>query len=202
MAQVDIKPQHDSYCYQASASTNYGSSEDIWIRTLSVNDDLGFLRWSDLSDVPGGAIIDSATLYIYCKTVYSGGVSDVLTKLCDNTWDESTINYSNMPGVTGDNIHTFDFTSTGWKNCGGDMTQTVKDWISGDTDNYGIRLFRESDQSTYSILSSSEHSSYEPYLRIVYTMPGGAFLMFLSEAWQRHNKLWTPKLILPKENYC
>jgi len=34
----------------------------------------------------------------------------------------------------------------------------------------------------------------------IMSIPGGSFLLFLSEAWNRHKKLWTPKgLILPED---
>jgi len=55
-------------------------------------------------------------------------------------------------------------------------------------------------------ITESQTSAYTGFAEVemfegIYPIGGGILNWFFSEAWRKHNKLWTPKLILPKEGF-
>lgn len=206
MAELKIYTSDDARVYSGSPGTNYGSDTTIVIRRGSTTDyyDMGFLKW-DLSSAPPASSIATALFYIYVTEIVDGLIDDVYTYLASTDWDEDTITYNNKPSITGNNLATFDITSIGEKS--NDITDTVKDWINGVTDNYGLRLFPNTSHgytgNEYARIASKENAttSYRPYLLINTIKGGGIQLWALCESWLKHDKIWTPKLIIPKPGY-
>jgi len=57
--------------------------------------------------------------------------------------------------------------------------------------------------TTTTIASWTTYSTAKFYLYAdIMSVPSGAFFIFFSEAWERHDKLWKPKILIPRENYC
>ncbi len=54
-------------------------------------------------------------------------------------------------------------------------------------------------------LSQNALRLYYGKIRVTYTLPslpsGGILNWFFSESWRKHDRIWQPKLILPKEGY-
>ncbi|MBA7476358.1 hypothetical protein ES707_11743 [subsurface metagenome] len=207
MAIKNIIPDHDSHSYQYTPADPWGDNDVFYVRkdvTTSKSTKV-FIKWSPSlisSSLPRNAKINSATLYIYVSTAASGFAA-LWTKLCDADWDESTLTWNNMPSISGGEIgSTMNLTTTGWKS--NIITTIFNNWFTGAANNYGIMFWTdeaESGSAGAGYVNTSENVSYQPYVLVNYTVPGG-FFIFLSEAWQRHKKLWTPKgLILPKEGY-
>ena len=202
MAELKLTPSDDTRAYNNEATTNYGSSETTVVRyyTGGPTYDLAYFKW-DLSTAPPASSINTAKFYFYV-TIPSADIDDVNTYQINADWAEDTLTYNNKPGVTGDNLATFDVTSTGWKN--GDITSIVKDWINGDKNNYGIRLWNVRSRNQYATIATKENTteSYRPYLLIDYTLAGGILnWWFFKEAWEKHDKLWTPTIPKLSEGY-
>jgi len=159
-----IYPSDDSYTYQKAPNTNYGTVAVLWIRGATNSYDYLFFKF-DLSDIPAEAIITSTILYIYIQQIYGFLVTSAATYLCNANWAENTITWNNQPAVLGDNIHTFNFGSVGWKNCDGDMLTTVQNWHSGAANNYGITI-----RTTQWALAhpTSKEGINKPYLKVEY----------------------------------
>lgn len=170
MPQVDINADHDSFTNEVSAATNYGSNTNLDIKNQVDNDRHIFIKWSDLSSVPSGMTIVSATFYIYCQTAYANA-DDLRVYICDADWDESTIAWTGQPSLSGSSLHTFDFTTTGWKNCGGDLTTTFANWYSGSSNNYGLVIQHNGSASDDASAAISSEDTNKPYMRVVYESP-------------------------------
>ncbi len=128
----------------------------------------------DLSSIPLGSTINSATLelleYQNCATNVNS--FEIHTTL--NPWQESTVNWSNRPPFDPVSLAT----STG--EAGGacewlifDASSIVQDWFNGTTQNYGLRITGPSSGSTGKWIYSSDAGTpaSRPILRIDYT-PG------------------------------
>ena len=97
--EVTLNPTDDTYTDSYNPNSNYGGQtllavskydwagatyeQDVWLKF-------------DLSDVPDGAVVDVATLQLYCT--YVTETYNVYAHSCsNNSWTESTLTYSNMP---------------------------------------------------------------------------------------------------------
>lgn len=125
----------------------------------------------DLSVIPDGATITLATLYF--DVISTGQVTRNITTFRVNAdWAEDTITWNNKAAVTGSDLYTWDFASTGWKDSGtdADILDLVQKWYSGEYDNYGIRLKENSGANSTPIGIATKESSNKPYLKVVYTL--------------------------------
>jgi hypothetical protein len=124
----------------------------------------------DLSQMPTGATILSALM---CFDVVSTGQSNRIatTYQVNATWSESTITWNNKPAVTGGDLHSWDFSTTGWKNSSTDLLTLVQNWYSGLWNNYGVRLKETSNLYSTPIGLATKESGNKPYLKIIYTIP-------------------------------
>jgi hypothetical protein len=205
MAELKKYPSDDARVYSGSAGTNYGSDTTVVIRKGSTTSfyDMGYLKW-DLSSAPPVGSINTVKFYIYVTEIVSGLINDVETYLVAAPWGESTITYTNKPAVTGSNLATYDLTSVGAKS--NDITSTVIDWMNGDTNNYGLRLFPATNHGyrgdEYVRIGSTENAteSYRPYLLFDYGKGGGILnWFFIKEALDKGKKyfknrgLWLPE---------
>ncbi len=120
--------------------------------------------------VPTGAIINSATLWVYA---YQAGGDTVRVHRVTAPWAEYGVTWNNFnasydPAVAG----SFVTDAPGWRSA--DVTQLVKAWATGLSPNYGFLL--EQDPNPY---KSTDYESSEgatparyPKLEICYTVPG------------------------------
>jgi len=202
MAEVKIYPSDDAEVKQADPDTNFGSGTTMNIRRYTSITIISFIKFGDLSSIPPGSVINSATLYIYVDT--AAAIPDVGTYVCDADWEEGTITWNNRPTLIGSNIHTFDISTTGWKNCSGDMTNTVSGWYKGTENNYGIGFYPATLRDLIGNLRTKEYAGtdYDPYLLVDYTIGGGILnWWFMKEAWQKHNRIFKPKILKPELGY-
>ena len=164
--EVIIYPSDDSYIYQGSKNTNYGSQSSLKVRDYGSVDFISFVKFA-LTQIPTGATITEAILNLYVSATQfsSGGTVDI--KLPDANWAESTITWNNAPGNAG-NVSTFDGNSTGLKEI--TITSTVQDWWSGAEDNYGVKLELNIADTKKTVTLSSKEGANPPYLKVQYTV--------------------------------
>jgi uncharacterized membrane protein len=133
----------------------------------------------DLSSIPSNATIDSATfsIYLYGCGIYSQTIDDLNIGRNKDSWEESTVNWSNKPSFDGstvlnktascsldDQYHNYSIKSF------------VQGWMAGTFPNYGIVLYGDEapSESWIKFFSPKEDNSRpDPKLVISYTIPTG-----------------------------
>lgn len=166
-SEVLIYPSDDAFVYRGKATTNYGTASTLKIRDFGSVDYISFIKFA-LTQIPTGATIVEALLYLYVSATQfsSGGNADI--KLPSADWSASTITWNNKPGTAG-NVTTLDGNSIGWKEI--DLTSTTQDWWSGATANYGLRLELNVPDINKIITIDSDEGEHRPYFKIIYTVP-------------------------------
>jgi len=113
---------------------DHGSETDIWLGG-GANPNWSGLWQFDLSAIPAGSTINSATFSIYIRSMTGADSTNTYHKITSN-WEESTVTYMTKPSF-GDSIGTMHINSIGWKDM--NVTNLVSDWITNGN-NYGIYL--------------------------------------------------------------
>jgi hypothetical protein len=189
---VEIPVQKDTYITSNLPDTNWCTSN--WLR-LGYNQELPtrygaervFMRF-DLSSIPPGAAINSASFYIYMHTATPAGDSAmrVESRHLLNDWDDCQITWANHQPDWGAVFGSSWVGSTlGWLYA--DATDLVKDWVYGTHPNYGAMLMgdetvRERQRIFYSredaggryprlIVDYTEYVDTEPPVVTVHSLP-------------------------------
>jgi len=160
---VTLNPIADAFTWSSHPDTNYGGEN-----YLTVDD--GYKRIYikfNLSSIPSGSVIISATLklYDYCTTSY-----EVCVYPASADWSESTITWNNQPDYNSSlqSCSTTSSSATGsWVSW--DVTDIVKEWIEGNLENHGFVLKASGSGSDQ--FRSKEYSSNKPQLIIEYVEP-------------------------------
>ena len=120
------------------------------------------------AEIPEGATIDSATLWVY---VHNPGGAEIYVHPVTASWEETVVTWNNF-GSSYDPtaIGSFMADSEGWRDV--DVTALVQDWVDDPSSNFGILLRQEG--TTLSAFWSSEYGTVElrPYLEIRYSTGG------------------------------
>jgi hypothetical protein len=143
----------DAYVNSGSATANYGSLTTL--RADASPDVHSYLRFN-VQGLTGN--VTRATLRIYANSASNLGC--VINSLSDNTWLESTINYSNAPSVGGGIGSSIPFGAGVW------ITIDVTTYITGNgTYNFGLTTL-----SSTAISFASREAANAPQL-IIETAP-------------------------------
>lgn len=128
-----------------------------------------------ISSIPAGAIINSATLYLYEKTGGNIGYQASIYNIT-SSWSETAVVWATRP--TFDPIpftYSDGLATAGWMSW--NVTNTVKGWAGGSLANYGF-LFNDTTSSSvmFEFCTKEGNSSYDctgnqSYLSIDYTLP-------------------------------
>lgn len=190
MATVNCYAEFDTKLDEANATTNYATDTTIRIDGTGGAVERPIIKF-DLSTIPGGASINSVTLYVFNQSTLTGtNTVPVYRVLVD--WIEAQATWSVRTTGVG-------WTSAGCSGSGTDRAAdamgsltipNVADWYSCAIDvpqfrlmqasNYGIVLY--SDAPTKEIRSSEFGTpGYIPYLAITYVLQTGNSATFLSD---------------------
>jgi len=165
----------DTWIDQDYPTENHGSDADFTV-ALGYNDKTGvfyhhyaLLRF-DLSGVPPGAAVETATLWLYQSSAFGAYNLTLMPQAITASWLEGTVNWYNRPGHTdlGDPPTTLDLT-TGWKTL--DVTKIVRAWAEGSVANYGLLLKTDDAAVGSRTFRARQDEKYRPSLEIVYTVP-------------------------------
>lgn len=91
-AAVTFTPVADAYVNAGSPSSNYGTSTQLRVDGSPIEN--SYLRFT-VANLSGA--VTSATLRVYATSSQSTGYT--ASAVSDNTWTESTLNYSNAPAI-------------------------------------------------------------------------------------------------------
>ena len=183
---VNLRPNgtqgKDALINSQTPSTNEGNSEDFacWRWTSNGSTIARSLMQFDLTAIPANAIIQSATLNLYCNTTsaitqlhYGSNTSSL--KRITAPWQENLATWNNQPNTTTNGQITLAASTSNNQNY---LNINVKDfvdsWVADSNGNFGIMLQLQTESIYRSlILASSDHgdSTKRPLLTVTYTMP-------------------------------
>lgn len=171
-----------------SANINYGSLPRIsavaWTNSGSPSYFRTLLDFN-LTAIPEGSSIQSATLYLYSDPARSGssdangnsqlsGSNAFYLEKVTTEWDEFTVTWNNQPATTTtDRIWVGPSTST-TENRQVDLTSTVQGWLNDPVSNNGLKMILENEvhfRSRNYASTNHSNSSLHPRLVVTYTPP-------------------------------
>ncbi len=184
-AAVSFTPEADTYIDNTNAGSNFGSATDIRINNQSggnPNNRLhmqGLLRF-DLSSIPSGTTVESATLDFVQNNSASGSfeIFEVTGAWSENgaTWDNSSglfggnvFGTASMPESAGSAIPSIGLNAAG--------LSRIQDWVDNPSGNHGFGIIAEemgNSQNWFSI-RSREHPTEADHPRLTLTLAGGSF---------------------------
>jgi hypothetical protein len=162
-----------------SPTSNYGTDAFLGIQAFNSSGRQRGLIQFDLSGIPAGSTINSATFGAYYYSYFDNGLDPVgrtyyLYGITD-PWTETGVTWSNQPGYTASQgASAIMPASFGWVNW--DVKDTVQSWVNG-TANYGfIMIDGDETPGTINKLALFESkedagSIYAPRLMINYAAP-------------------------------
>ncbi|MBK21687.1 MAG: hypothetical protein CMP63_05130 [Flavobacteriales bacterium] len=135
----------------------------------------------DLSNIPGGAAINSAYLSLYSHdspglgshSRTSGSNESVLSRIT-SYWDENAVTWNNQPNTTAENeVFLSESSSSIQDYLNIDVTNLIEDMIADPTNSHGF-LFKLMDEQHYRslVFAASDHSdsSLHPKLDVCYSI--------------------------------
>lgn len=151
----------------ASAWTNTGSST-YWRTLFKFN----------LNRIPAGAVIQSATLYLYSDPTSTGtgpssnsGSNTVWFEKITSDWGETTATWNYQPTTTTNGRIWQPASSSTTENIQVNLTSFVQEWVSNPTTNYGMRMALEYEVASRGRSYASEdhaNTAIHPKLVITY----------------------------------
>lgn len=173
-------------------NTNYGSLQYATINfsmpggpTSSIfpntSDSFGLVQF-DLSAIPVGSTIESATFSLYAATVsgWSPTPGAVALYPVTSAWDETTVTYATRPSQSATSVGSLLFpnSSAGYRTL--DVTGLVQDWFDGTVANYGLitsDVHRAAGNGRGYVRFYSKEAAgfnFDPRLDVTYTAPPAA----------------------------
>jgi len=143
----------DSYVDDSQPTTNYGTLVDIASYDNGSAKTRSYLQF-DLSSVPKGSTVSSASLQLYTQDALGG---NVYLRKVTSSWDETAITWNNQPlfeEVADTQVVDTVNTWFAW-----DISGMVKDWVTGKVINNGVALMTaETGTSSGGLFCSSDYS--------------------------------------------
>ena len=172
-----IQPSNaDTYVRQDRATTNYGTGTTMDARRRN-NQARRALVSFDLSGIPAGATINSATLELYASAV--PGTSQTLdAHRITASWGETTATWNNQPAYDATPAASIaGGTAVGWKTW--TVTSLAQAWYASPSTNYGVlvKANLEGGTTTYTYTFATRENATtgdRPILRVNYTTAGGS----------------------------
>lgn len=173
-----LYPTHDAFISMQDPNSNYGSGSALSVRNRYGGGGTDYWERNtlvkfDLSSIPHGSTITSATLHLYyyhCIFSNCNG-RNLNCRRITSSWDEDTVTWNtrpgSAPGVTDQATVPSTFDWMDW-----DVTSDVQAIVDGEEDNEGWQIMDEVTWGASSIpderFRSKEYGDYLPYLEIVY----------------------------------
>lgn len=169
---ITIFPSADTYVTgDNNGAANFGTETNV-VLFMNFSNTARILMKFDLSNIPRGAVISSATLGMDLGlSTGTQSVSPIVYRVTEN-WIETSVTQNTQP-TQGAEITSGPVTNFPEKKTF-DLTEAVRSWVSGAWPNYGIKIIgREGLASTlnYRREFGSRESGTPPTLVVTYTAP-------------------------------
>ncbi|MFN5910218.1 MAG: DNRLRE domain-containing protein [Bacteroidota bacterium] len=178
----------DAFINSLQPTTNGGAAQDLaaiaWTNSGNATTVRGLLQF-DLSSIPPGSVINSATLFLYHNPLsvntsaqhqsLSGSNEGVIRKIITD-WDENTVTWNTQPSVTSINEVTIPESATATQNYELNVTAMVQDMVDFPAASYGFQIRLLSEQYYRSLIfasSDNTDATNHPKLVINYTDVAG-----------------------------
>jgi hypothetical protein len=173
---VTLNSIADTWLDQNNNSTNYGSDALMQSGKDAGQKIFRPLLEFDISSLPAGATVVSATLRLYVENNFGQKDKQIALHRITAAWNENTVTWNSVGGGIFDPTQmaptTFDKT-TGWKEWVV-PPGLLHEWIDGASLNYGLLLdYISTDKNNYFKFATKEHTdpTLRPQLVIEYTAP-------------------------------
>jgi 2',3'-cyclic-nucleotide 2'-phosphodiesterase (5'-nucleotidase family) len=101
---VDIASSHDAQVVEGSPTSNYGSTNNLYVASADGGTYLNervWVKFDITGQIPAGAVINSAKLRLYCfKADDADDMIAAVHSSSADTWDESTITWNSQPAYS------------------------------------------------------------------------------------------------------
>jgi hypothetical protein len=170
-----IQPSSIDAYVRSGNGTNYGTDTTMDVRARATYR-RGLVQF-DLSGIPAGSTINSATLELYASTAGTSGNIDV--HMITGTWTETGVSGTNEPAHNSTAEATIaSGTGTGWKIW--TVASCVQGWVNGTNTNYGFKVKAQTESGTTAsswVFATRENGTAgnRPILRVNYTPPSGGW---------------------------
>jgi len=175
-ASTTLYPDKDAYVDQLVRTNNYGTWETLIVGNENCPGmefpSLGrSLIHFNLSPIPAGQAIQSATLYVYLRYTFGAAINSIGVHRITADWGETTVTWANQPGhITTAYATTSVGAVTGtWYTF--NVTDLVREWYNGTYANYGLKLVSQNETICNRRTFDSRESAHDPYLQITYGTP-------------------------------
>lgn len=184
--QPDAVDGKDAVLSKGSPNNNYGSYLDIDALAWTNGGESVTLRSLidfDLSAIPFGSKIKSATLFLYnnynsrnCNGEHqslSGSNVSVLQRIIE-PWEEGTVTWNNQPAITSNNEVTVPMSTSEHQDYSINVTKLVQDMVDYYSSSYGFMLKLVTEDYYRCLIfasSDNENASLHPKLEITYEDP-------------------------------
>jgi len=213
-ATLQFSATQDSYIDAGAPDSNYGSEDALYVESYDAQQRRTLLQF-DLSTIPPGAEVASATLKLYYATNSHGFTGEspggriYWAYRVTQPWTESGITWNKYDGTTSWTTAGGDYTETGgasltmpgsmprWVEW--DVTNIVEAWIEDSQPNYGF-IIKDGDETltvdnwVWASFRSSEYINQpdrNPILEIIYTEPNGQVTPTIESAIFINPTTWT-----------
>jgi 2',3'-cyclic-nucleotide 2'-phosphodiesterase (5'-nucleotidase family) len=178
---VSVTATEDSQVVEGNASSNYGSSKNLYIQSSSTSsylDERVWVKFDLEGQVPSGAALTSATLSLYQWHTYGQG-ADMNASAhgsSNNDWDEDSITWNTQPGFESAAESTVTLEEGEKKWYSWDVAGFVQDEVDAGDRILSFVLKPETEGSsttaTYCFDAKEYSSSYAPKLEVQYEVSG------------------------------
>lgn len=174
MATVNIYLTDDAWVSEAKPDTNFDENnvDNIFVKGDSGTERRAWLKFGDLSAIPGGATITNADIYIGCyQTAGSYSQTFDLIRCEYNGWDETTITWNTAPDAYLSGSTSGVFTNSSVGQVSFDVTTDTVAAIADGALSYRINC-SSMDGSQLWIYENEPHFG-NVFLTVDYTVPAG-----------------------------
>jgi hypothetical protein len=145
---LELPSLQDAYicCCMPDATNPNGGANYLYHGQYGSCFDRTLIQW-DLSTVPPGATIVSATMELYCEAFYGTPTGQPVYYMINESWDELTVTYNTQPeyDIASPVLDEWPAAET-WHQV--DVTGFVTNWVGGVHDNHGIYCFCQGTEGT------------------------------------------------------
>ncbi|MBU1701684.1 MAG: DNRLRE domain-containing protein [Candidatus Eisenbacteria bacterium] len=117
-----------------------------------------------METLPDGAILESATLYIYAVEANHHTIN---AHQITTPWDEMTVTWNNFGGgFAPEVVSSFVADAADWHSV--DLTPLVQSWLDGTAENHGVLLDQATMEFPFAKFRSTDYFYNNPYMEICY----------------------------------
>ncbi|NOZ72214.1 MAG: DNRLRE domain-containing protein, partial [Chloroflexi bacterium] len=149
-------------------NSNFGSDATLELSYSKIDvakEEVSLVKF-DLSSLPSGAVIDSATLQLYLDSTAGASPVNIGVYFVTSSWNESTVTWNTFPTAETLGLSGSVDNSAGYKSW--NITSYAQSWLDG-TANNGVYLRGPTDGTYYGrTFKSREGRIYPPLLAITY----------------------------------